>query len=176
LIANGQLRLFFLVGSIGPQLEEIALKNNMDTNTSNAYVDVFSMCLLLGTLFTPIIGWIMDNKGILPGSLVTLTVGLVFNILIMIPILQVQYVTFIFYVCFRAFFYSFLVTFMSKVFPFEHFGKILGSVYIIGALFTLTQNGLFALNQVYGGFFFIKPYFARFWSTNFCFSNLYMES
>ncbi|XP_033126537.1 solute carrier family 43 member 3-like [Anneissia japonica] len=70
-----------------------------------------------------------------------------FNICTMIPILPVQFLTFVLQLTGRAFLFSILVAFLTMAFPAKYFGCVYGTCRIIAACIALLQYPLFQMVQ-----------------------------
>ncbi|GCB68925.1 hypothetical protein scyTo_0013895 [Scyliorhinus torazame] len=78
---------------------------------------------------------------------ITVTLGILFSIFATIPVLQVQYLTFVLQVTTRCFLFGGASSFITIAFPACYFGKILGLTFAISACFTLLQYPCLALIQ-----------------------------
>ncbi|XP_077996431.1 equilibrative nucleobase transporter 1-like [Glandiceps talaboti] len=79
--------------------------------------------------------------------LVTCTLSVLFSIAIVVPMLQVQYVSFVLQVILRSFLYGLNAAFIAIAFPVEHLGTLLGVDLALAAVFGLIQFPLFKLAQ-----------------------------
>ncbi|XP_067916315.1 equilibrative nucleobase transporter 1-like [Heterodontus francisci] len=78
---------------------------------------------------------------------ITVTLGVLFAVCAAIPVLEVQYVTFILQLFTASFLQGGMATFIAIVFPPCHFGKIYGLGRAIAAVISLLQYACFALVQ-----------------------------
>ncbi|CAB4029143.1 Hypothetical predicted protein, partial [Paramuricea clavata] len=114
------LRLWFYVGDLNSYLE---FMSDYDKDTVSKYTNWFGIIQCTGFFFAPIIGFVMDwrlkkkgnektDHGFVAGYLLTAFVALILNILVLVPSLSVQYVSFLVEVVFRAFNYSVFPAFL----------------------------------------------------------------
>ncbi|XP_067916314.1 equilibrative nucleobase transporter 1-like [Heterodontus francisci] len=88
-----------------------------------------------------------DMKLVVLSLAITVTLGVLFSICAAIPVLQVQYLTFVLQLFNTAFMFGGYTTFIAITFPPCHFGKIYGLGRAITAFVTLLQYPCFALVQ-----------------------------
>ncbi|CAB3988622.1 solute carrier family 43 member 3 isoform X2 [Paramuricea clavata] len=154
-LSISNLRLWFYVGSLNSYLEFMS-GNDMDTVSH--YTNWFGIIQFAGFFFAPVVGFVMDWKpkkkrnektdiGFVFGFLLTSFVGLVLNILVLVPSLPVQYASFVVQVVFRAFLYSVYAAFILHKFPLVHFGRLFGVGHIISSVIGATQYGLFIIAE-----------------------------
>ncbi|XP_016095535.1 solute carrier family 43 member 3-like [Sinocyclocheilus grahami] len=160
-----QLRHYFFIGTLNPMLNRLA---NQDPDIVSEYTNAFAFTQFCGVLCAPWNGLLMDRhkrKPLDPGVsereadlhssvlslLLTSLQCLLFSICASIPILPLQYVTFILQVLNRSFLYGGNAAFISIAFPARHFGKLYGLVMSLSAVVSLLQYPCFALNKVLGG-------------------------
>ncbi|XP_007430314.1 solute carrier family 43 member 3 isoform X1 [Python bivittatus] len=158
-----QLRHYLFIGTLNPMLTKLA---NKDTTLVSSYTNAFALTQLCGVLCAPWNGLILDrhkhrqkkggsNSGI-PDSLadlrscvlslvITVLQCLAFSICASIPVLPVQYATFILQVLSRSFLYGGNAAFLAIAFPLEHFGKLYGLVMGLSAVVSLLQFPCFSL-------------------------------
>lgn len=110
------------------------LENYGDADHSFIYTKVFSMVLPLGFLFVPAIDYIVERKGLMTALLVTIGLGVTFNVFSLIPSLPVQCFSFFFFTSFRAFLYAVMSVFMAKTFGVKNLGTLMGFIFSIGSV------------------------------------------
>nr|XP_039273476.1 solute carrier family 43 member 3-like [Styela clava] len=169
-----QLRNYFFMSSLVNWLTPLT----GDSNTLNSYLVAFGTCQLFGVVFAPFNGLLIDAatrilrknakfpdlvplKAVSFSALATTLLGTLFSIVIVIPSLPLQYVSFILQVIFRSFLYGGSMSFIAIAFPGQHFGKLYGLTMCVGGLFGLLQFPLFAfvLRKMDGDFFIMNIMF-----------------
>lgn len=160
-----QLRHYFFIGALNPMLNRLA---NQDPAVVSEYTNAFAFTQLCGVLCAPWNGLLMDRhrrKPLNPGLsqreadlrssilslLLTSLQCLLFSICASVPLISLQYLTFILQVLNRSFLYGGNAAFISIAFPAHHFGKLYGLVMALSAVVSLLQYPCFALNKVLGG-------------------------
>ncbi|XP_046775186.1 solute carrier family 43 member 3 isoform X2 [Gallus gallus] len=156
-----QLRHYLFIGTLNPMLDHLAFGNEHLVST---YTNAFAFTQLCGVLCAPWNGLILDyhkrNKahraegahGALADlrasvlSLVlTVTQCVLFSICAAVPMLPVQFVTFVLQVISRSFLYGGNAAFLAIAFPPQHFGKLYGLAMALSALVALLQYPCIAL-------------------------------
>ncbi|XP_059199510.1 equilibrative nucleobase transporter 1-like isoform X1 [Centropristis striata] len=154
-----QLRHYLFIGTLNPMLNRLA---NHDANLVSQYTNAFAVTQLCGVLCAPWNGLIMDRhkgKPLAPGEtaqqadlnssslslLLTSLQCLLFSLCASVPLLPLQYLTFILQVLNRSFLYGGNAAFISIAFPACHFGKLYGLVMSLSAIISLLQYPCFAL-------------------------------
>ncbi|XP_051513897.1 equilibrative nucleobase transporter 1-like [Myxocyprinus asiaticus] len=154
-----QLRHYLFIGTLNHMLNHLA---GGDPGLVSRYTNAFAFTQLCGILCAPWNGLIMDrHKGkerepgqseqeadlkaaVLSLSLTALQC-LLFSVCAAIPILPLQYLTFILQVLNRSFLYGGNAAFISVAFPPVHFGKLFGMVMALSAMVSLLQYPCFTL-------------------------------
>uniref|UniRef100_A0A3B5APZ7 Solute carrier family 43 member 3-like n=1 Tax=Stegastes partitus TaxID=144197 RepID=A0A3B5APZ7_9TELE len=154
-----QLRHYLFIGTLNPKLSRLA---DNDPHLVSQYTNAFAMTQLCGVLCAPWNGLIMDRhkgKPLAAGEseqeadlrsswlslLLTSLQCLLFSICASIPVLSLQYLTFVLQVLNRSFLYGGNAAFISIAFPSCHFGKLYGVVMSLSAVVSLLQYLCFAL-------------------------------
>ncbi|XP_054826866.1 equilibrative nucleobase transporter 1 isoform X2 [Eublepharis macularius] len=158
-----QLRHYLFIGTLNPMLEQLA---GQDSELVSSYTNAFAFTQLCGVLCAPWNGLILDrhkrgqkkegNSHGIPDSLadlrscvlslaITVLQCMAFSICASIPVLPVQYATFILQVLSRSFLYGGNAAFLAVAFPLEHFGKLYGLVMGLSAVVALLQYPSFTL-------------------------------
>uniref|UniRef100_A0A3P9KWM2 Solute carrier family 43 member 3a n=1 Tax=Oryzias latipes TaxID=8090 RepID=A0A3P9KWM2_ORYLA len=154
-----QLRLYLFIGTLNPTLERLA---NNDPGLVSRYTNAFAMTQLCGVLCAPWNGFLLDRHKGKPRAageteqeadlrssclslFLTSLQSLVFSVCVSIPILPLQYLTFILQVLNRSFLYGGNAAFISIAFPACHFGKLYGLMMSLSAVFSLLQYPCFSL-------------------------------
>ncbi|XP_026159027.1 solute carrier family 43 member 3a isoform X2 [Mastacembelus armatus] len=154
-----QLRHFLFIGTLNSMLSRLA---NRDSNLVSQYTNAFAVSQLCGVLCAPWNGLIMDRhkgKPLAAGEteqeadlhssylslFLTSLQCLLFSMCASIPLLPLQYLTFILQVLNRAFLYGGNAAFISIAFPAYHFGKLYGLMMSMSAVISLLQYPFFTL-------------------------------
>ncbi|KAM6309031.1 equilibrative nucleobase transporter 1 [Aegotheles albertisi] len=156
-----QLRHYLFIGTLNPLLDHLA---RGDTHLVSVYTNAFAFTQLCGVLCAPWNGLILDRhkRGRTPrpdgalGTLadlrssvlslaVTVTQCLLFSVCAAVPVLPVQFATFVLQVLSRSFLYGGNAAFLAIAFPLQHFGKLYGLAMALSALVALLQYPCVAL-------------------------------
>nr|XP_025038117.1 LOW QUALITY PROTEIN: solute carrier family 43 member 3 [Pelodiscus sinensis] len=158
-----QLRHYLFIGTPNPLLTNMFLGCISKMST---YTNAFAFTQLCGVLCAPWNGLILDRhkrgktkEGSAKGAVdpladlrscvlslaVTALQCVAFSVCASVPVLPVQYVTFILQVLSRSFLYGGNAAFLAIAFPLEHFGKLYGLVMGLSAVVSLLQYPCFAL-------------------------------
>ncbi|XP_054684996.1 equilibrative nucleobase transporter 1 isoform X4 [Grus americana] len=156
-----QLRHYLFIGTLNPLLERLA---RGDADLVSSYTNAFAFTQLCGVLCAPWNGLILDRhkRGKAPrpdgalGALadlrasvlslaVTVTQCVLFSICAAVPVLPVQFATFVLQVISRSFLYGGNAAFLAVAFPPQHFGKLYGLAMALSALVALLQYPCVAL-------------------------------
>ncbi|KAM4749873.1 solute carrier family 43 member 3a [Anableps anableps] len=154
-----QLRHYLFIGTLNARLSRLARN---DPTLVSQYTNAFAMTQLCGVFCAPWNGLILDrHKGrpraageteqdadLRSSSLslfLTSLQCLLFSVCASIPVLPLQYLTFILQVLNRSFLYGGNAAFISIAFPAYHFGKLFGLVMSLSAVISLLQYPCFAL-------------------------------
>ncbi|XP_043827504.1 solute carrier family 43 member 3 [Dromiciops gliroides] len=162
-LSSMQLWHYLFIGTLNPMLNHLAHGNKVQVST---YTNAFAITQLFGILCAPWNGFMLDRlkkkyqeearKRGFPESMVDLHstfpslattsfLCLAFSIFASIPILPLQYLTFILQVISRSFLYGGNAAFITLAFPSQHFGKIYGTVMMLSAMISLLQFPFFIL-------------------------------
>ncbi|NWV31918.1 S43A3 protein, partial [Grantiella picta] len=160
-----QLRHYLFIGTLNPQLEHLARGDHALVST---YTNAFAFTQLCGVLCAPWNGLILDRhkRGKAPrpegnwalaaladlrsavlSLVVTVAQCLLFSVFAAVPILPVQFGTFVLQVISRSFLYGGNAAFLAIAFPPQHFGKLYGLAMALSALVALLQYPCVALVQ-----------------------------
>ncbi|XP_053923399.1 equilibrative nucleobase transporter 1 isoform X5 [Cuculus canorus] len=156
-----QLRHYLFIGTLNPLLDHLA---RGDQRLVSTYTNAFAFTQLCGVLCAPWNGLILDRhkrgKGPRPegalaaladlrASVLSLTVTVVqcvlFSVCAAVPVLPVQFATFVLQVVSRSFLYGGNAAFLAIAFPPQHFGKLYGLAMALSALVALLQYPCLAL-------------------------------
>uniref|UniRef100_A0A673AFY9 Solute carrier family 43 member 3b n=1 Tax=Sphaeramia orbicularis TaxID=375764 RepID=A0A673AFY9_9TELE len=154
------LRHNLFIGTLNPMLQRLTGEEH---SLVSHYTTVFAITQLCGLLFAPWNGLIMDRhkgkpqfekkkknknkylRAMVLSLFLTALQCLLFSVCATIPILPLQYMTFILQVLNRSFLYGGHAAFISIAFPVCHFGKLFGLVIALAGLFSLLQYPCFIL-------------------------------
>ncbi|XP_061074776.1 equilibrative nucleobase transporter 1-like [Conger conger] len=160
------LRQILFIGTLNPML---TLLTHGDTAQVSHYTNVFAYTQLCGILCAPLNGLIIDrykaklqaegeteeesNLGSVVPSLFLIALQcLLFSICTTIPVLPLQYLTFVLQVVNRAFSTGGNAAFISIAFPVCHLGKLFGLLFVLSTLVLLLQFPCIILvNEVLDG-------------------------
>ncbi|XP_064309279.1 equilibrative nucleobase transporter 1 [Phalacrocorax carbo] len=156
-----QLRHYLFIGTLNPLLDHLA---SGDPHQVSTYTNAFAFTQLCGVLCAPWNGLILDRhkRGKTPhpegalGALadlrasilslvVTVMQCVLFSICAAVPMLPVQFATFVLQVVSRSFLYGGNAAFLAIAFPPKHFGKLYGLAMALSALVALLQYPCIAL-------------------------------
>ncbi|XP_076583456.1 solute carrier family 43 member 3a [Chaetodon auriga] len=154
-----QLRLYLFISTLNPMLTRLT---NNDPNLVSQFTNAFAITQFFGIVCAPWNGLIMDRhkgKPLAPGEteqeadlrssslslFLTSLQCLLLSVCASIPVLPLQYLTFVLQVLNRSFLYGGNAAFISIAFPACHFGKLYGLVMSISAVVSLLQYPCFSL-------------------------------
>ncbi|NXH41025.1 S43A3 protein, partial [Dicaeum eximium] len=160
-----QLRHYLFIGTLNPQLEHLAHGDHALVST---YTNAFAFTQLCGVLCAPWNGLILDRhkrgkgprlegnwvraaladlRSAVLSLVVTVVQCLLFSVFAAVPVLHVQFGTFVLQVISRSFLYGGNAAFLAIAFPPQHFGKLYGLAMALSALVALLQYPCVALVQ-----------------------------
>uniref|UniRef100_UPI00398E818F equilibrative nucleobase transporter 1-like n=1 Tax=Pristiophorus japonicus TaxID=55135 RepID=UPI00398E818F len=160
-----QLRLNLFIGTLNPMLSLLA---SGDSRQVSRFTNAFAFTQLCGILCAPWNGLIMDRhkgraqpsdnvsdstvsqrladmKSAVLSLTITVTQSILFSISAAIPVLKVQYLTFILQLVNSSFLYGSDTTFTAITFPPRHFGKVYGLLLALAGIVNLLQYPCFIL-------------------------------
>lgn len=124
-----------------------------DEEAANA-TRILSIILPASFIFAPVIGYLLDKQGLLRTTIFIQVLGALRASLQMVPVIEVQYLTFIIFSIWRASFYSTYIDAFFRIFGQKNFGTLYG----VNMFFAACVNGLvyalsyLALNTFEGNF------------------------
>ncbi|CAH1803126.1 unnamed protein product [Owenia fusiformis] len=154
--SSAQLGLNFFLGNFNSWITYLTKDN---TQQVSMYTTVFSFMLFAAVFISPLSGPMLDRRTTNPiGSfafklekirhfipMFCLNTGL--GVLVFacaaIPVLELQYFTFVVYGFHRTFTYGSITAFITVAFPTQHFGKLYGILFTTGCIVSLLQYPLF---------------------------------
>lgn len=158
-----QLWHYLFIGTLNSLLTNLA---SGDRALVSSYTNAFAITQFFGMLCAPWNGLLMDQlkqkyqkearktgssasvvalSAAVPSLALTSLLCLGFAICASIPVLPLQYGTFILQVISRSFLYGGNAAFLTLAFPSEHFGKLFGLVMALSAIVSLLQFPIFIL-------------------------------
>ncbi|KAM4846967.1 equilibrative nucleobase transporter 1 [Thomomys bottae] len=158
-----QLWHYLFIGTLNSLLTNLAGGDRIQVS---AYTNAFAITQFFGVLCAPWNGLLMDFLkqryqkeaaktafspsavalySAVPSLALTSLLCLGFAICASIPVLSLQYATFILQVVSRSFLYGGNAAFLTLAFPSEHFGKLFGLVMALSAIVSLLQFPIFML-------------------------------
>ncbi|XP_028618855.1 solute carrier family 43 member 3 [Grammomys surdaster] len=159
-----QLWHYLFIGTVNSLLTKLA---GGDKETVSAYTNAFAITQFFGVLCAPWNGLLIDRLkqkyqkeakrtgfsseavalcSMVPSLALTSLLSLGFTLCASIPVIQLQYATFILQVVSRSFLYGCNAAFLTLAFPSEHFGKLFGLVMALSAIVSLLQFPLFKVS------------------------------
>ncbi|XP_008577153.1 PREDICTED: solute carrier family 43 member 3, partial [Galeopterus variegatus] len=158
-----QLCHYLFIGTFNSLLSNLASGDRVLVST---YTNAFAITQFFGVLCAPWNGLLMDKLkekyqkeaqktgsstlaaalfSAVPSLALTSLLCLGFALCASVPILPLQYATFILQVICRSFLYGGNAAFLTLAFPPEHFGKLLGLMMALSAIVSLLQFPIFTL-------------------------------
>nr|XP_054765490.1 equilibrative nucleobase transporter 1-like [Lytechinus pictus] len=160
-----QGEIFFVIGIMNPWLTFLA---DGDTETVSFYTNILAITTIGSLIGSPIMGYVFDRRkelsekspkkddtkgpyadlrdSWLPVALSSVT-AIAMSGLMMVPILPVQFGTFILLTAVRAMFYSASAAIVPITFPMQFYPTVFGTANFIAGLMSLTQYPLFIVIQ-----------------------------
>ncbi|GMF38358.1 unnamed protein product [Phytophthora fragariaefolia] len=128
------------------------LGNYGDREHDYVYTKVFSFVLPMGFLFVPSIDYLVETRGLSKALLFTNILGVVYNLVELVPILPLQCVAFFLFTAFRAFLYAIISAFTAKTFGLKNMGSLMGIIFSIGSVISLAEYpAVYISNVLFGG-------------------------
>lgn len=115
------------------------LENYGDGERHFLYTKVFSVVLPLGFVFVPAIDYIVERRGLSVSLIFANALGILYNVLVLVPILPLQVFTFVAFTGFRAFLYAVMSAFTAKTFGLKNLGTLIGLIFSIGSIISLLE-------------------------------------
>eukprot|EP00472_Partenskyella_glossopodia_P004462 CAMPEP_0197516792 /NCGR_PEP_ID=MMETSP1318-20131121/1722_1 /TAXON_ID=552666 /ORGANISM="Partenskyella glossopodia, Strain RCC365" /LENGTH=483 /DNA_ID=CAMNT_0043065817 /DNA_START=613 /DNA_END=2062 /DNA_ORIENTATION=+ len=117
----------------------------------DTYKQLFNYVLACAFVFIPAIVACARKYGLINTLQLTNALGIVAFGLALVPIIQIQMVTFVVFTAFRAFLYAIVSAYNLQIFGIYTFGKVQGLMFSMGALINLLQEPLIGWsNDVFG--------------------------
>ncbi|EEY57815.1 uncharacterized protein PITG_00398 [Phytophthora infestans T30-4] len=128
------------------------LENYGDRDQGYLYTKVFSFVLPMGFLFVPLIDYLVETRGLSKALLFTNVLGVLYNVIELVPSLPLQCVAFFLFTAFRAFLYAIISAFTAKTFGLKNMGSLMGIIFSIGSVISLAEYpAVYISNVLFGG-------------------------
>ncbi|XP_078087642.1 equilibrative nucleobase transporter 1-like [Mustelus asterias] len=156
-----RLRHNLFIGTLNPMLTRLAVDR---TGQASKMLNAFAITQFFGIILAPLNGLILDRhkrrtkpsdcaasdrladlQSVVLSLALTVSQSILFSICAAIPVLGVQYLTFVLQVINNVFLYGCYLAFTTIAFPACHFGKVCGLGLTLSAVFALLQYPCFAL-------------------------------
>eukprot|EP00057_Strongylocentrotus_purpuratus_P028794 XP_011683268.1 PREDICTED: solute carrier family 43 member 3 [Strongylocentrotus purpuratus] len=163
-----QIDLIFTFGTLNSFLTRLA---DGDEDVVSWYTDVFSIIQFLAVIVGPIGGLLMDRNNIFTSCsttkktkvrdpyadmrdsclplVITALASIGYSVCVLIPSLQLQYLTFVLLLIVPSLLYGVGPAVVSVVFPMQYFASVYGAIRTICGLFSLLQYPIFIILQTY---------------------------
>ncbi|CAI5716974.1 unnamed protein product [Hyaloperonospora brassicae] len=128
------LRATIYIGTTNKLLENLG-----DRAHGYVYTKVFSFVLPMGFVFVPSIDYVVESRGLPQALLLTNLLGVLYNVLELVPSLLMQCLTFVVFTAFRAFLYATISAFTAKTFGRTTMGSLMGIIFSIGSIVSLAE-------------------------------------
>lgn len=123
-----------------------------DEDTGYLITTLYCIILPLGGLFIPLIDYIIFNNSFVTSLHICTLFGVIYGVLILIPLLRLQILTFIIFCFFRALFFSIVGTYSVQIFGPINAGRTYGMVWMFGAILNLmVWPSLIIIDEYAGG-------------------------
>uniref|UniRef100_K3WGJ9 Major facilitator superfamily associated domain-containing protein n=1 Tax=Globisporangium ultimum (strain ATCC 200006 / CBS 805.95 / DAOM BR144) TaxID=431595 RepID=K3WGJ9_GLOUD len=139
-----ELRAMVYIGTTN-----ILLENYGDEQHDHLYTTIYSIVLPLIFVFVPAMDHVVEKRGLTTALRSINVLGLGYNLLALVPNLNVQCVTFFLFTGFRVFLCTVLSVFTAKIFGFQNMGTLMGLIYTIGAVMNLLEYPAVLLSNAY---------------------------
>ncbi|ETI48134.1 hypothetical protein F443_07764, partial [Phytophthora nicotianae P1569] len=115
------------------------LENYGDREHGYLYTKIFSFILPMGFLFVPSIDYLVETRGLSKALLFTNVLGVLYNVIELVPVLPLQCLAFFLFTAFRAFLYAIISAFTAKTFGLKNMGSLMGIIFSIGSVISLAE-------------------------------------
>jgi LAT3 family solute carrier family 43 protein 3 len=136
------LFLFMLIAVLQLDFFQSIVLSQLERRGDNQHVysNAFSIISLLGFLGVPLIGFLLDKRGLTSTLLLVTTLQLLYNCLFMVPSLPLQFGTFAIFSVSKPCLYLSAYAFISNVMGFSNFGKLVGICSFMLGVFSAIQS------------------------------------
>ena len=164
IVSFSMLRISFFVSSF----DNLITQQSLDHKVLSRYTNAFGIIQFLGIAFSPLTGPYLDGRWTRKGHrkemssasrtfdkmkryatafAVTNTIGILLELISIIPILEIQCISMLCQVALRAFVFSINSSYLAVVMPLKHYGKLVSCVLITGSTFSALQYLLLELME-----------------------------
>ena len=164
IVSFSMLRISFFVSSF----DNLITQQSLDHKVLSRYTNAFGIIQFFGIAFSPLTGPYLDGRWTRKGHrkemssasrtfdkmkryatafAVTNTTGILLELISVIPVLEIQYISMLCQVALRAFVFSINFSYLAVVMPLEHYGKLVSCVLITGSTFSALQYLLLELME-----------------------------
>jgi len=121
----------------------------------------FNLIWSLGFVAIPFYGYMMDKKGVTFTLFVTTGAFVIFSVLKLIPVPDLQYLSFIIVAVANTGMWGVIYSYLSAQFGFDNFGKLLGVMSVTVAIIGLLQYimATLTLQAFHSNFLFVDIFF-----------------
>ncbi|KZL87332.1 major facilitator superfamily transporter [Colletotrichum incanum] len=143
------LRINYFVATIRAQYEVIFGDHDKAVEINN----FFDVALPVGGILSiPFIGMLLDHTSTVTVLAALVTIATTIGVLGVINNMWAAYIQVCLFVLYRPFYYTAVSDYSAKVFGFETFGTVYGTIICLSGLFNFLQSGLDVLfHQTFGG-------------------------
>ena len=132
-------RINYFVATIRPQYEAIFSSKEMAVEINH----FFDIALPVGGILSiPFIGMILDHTSTVAVLTTLVTVATTIGVLGVLPYVWAAYANVCLFVLYRPFYYTAVSDYSAKVFGFQTFGTVYGTIICLSGLLNFSQSGL----------------------------------
>ncbi|RYP76188.1 hypothetical protein DL771_002012 [Monosporascus sp. 5C6A] len=132
-------RINYFVATIRPQYEALFGSESQAVQINN----FFDVALPVGGILSiPFIGVILDHTSTVAVLATLVTVATTIGVLGVLPYMWAAYANVCLFVLYRPFYYTAVSDYSAKVFGFETFGTVYGTIICLSGLLNFSQSGL----------------------------------
>lgn len=106
------------------------------------YGRLFTLALTCGVPAIPVVGALMDIKGFPTTSVLTITCGLIWALLLLYSTPTTLLASFAFYSLYRTFFFTFFFAYLADTLGFRYFGMLAGVIFLFAGILGMLQYPL----------------------------------
>lgn len=140
------LRANTFFGTIFDLLSELG-----DNERGYMYTQILFLLLPLSFVFIPVIEFIMVRYGLMGCFRIVLLFGFVYGVVELIPILEIQVISFVFFCLFRAMLFSSLGAYFVNFYGVKSAGRMYGAMSLFASGVNFLQYPAFVLITIYDG-------------------------